>query len=474
MSVPRFDFVVIGSGPAGQLAATTAARDGRSVLIIERDRGVGGACVQRGTIPSKTLRETAAYYAGLKVRSCGAFDVSIPPHIQLQGLMSRMEKVVTSHTAVMSRELEELGVEQWHGRARFVGPHELEVQGVRGEPRRVTADYIIVATGSRPRTPPHAPVDHEHILDSDSLLGTMYVPESLTILGAGVIAAEYASIFASLGVKVVMVDRHALPIGFLDKELSSRFVSHFEGHEGCRFLGERGVLRVEWDGVSSVVAELDDGEKISSEKVFCALGRIANLEDLNLDAVGLAPTERGLLAVDENFRTQVDYIYAVGDVIGPPSLASCSKDQGQRAAFHALGKQAPCQSETIPIGIYTIPEISSVGLTEELAREQCEPVVGRASFAEVARGVIGGHSTGFVKLIAHPGDGRLLGAHVFGESATELIHVAQMVLLSGGGVDVFTKHVFNFPTLAEVYQVAARNIERQLEAVGSSAATARS
>jgi len=468
--VSTFDVVVIGSGPAGHAAALHAARAGRSVVVIERDRGVGGACVQRGTIPSKTLRETAVYFAGLRIRTRGAIDINIPPDVQLQSLMGRMEEVVHAHSGFMSAQLRSLGIEQWHGRARFVDPHTVEVQAVRGGSRIATGQFIVVATGSRPRTPPHVPVDHDHILDSDSLLGTMYLPKSLAILGGGVIASEYASIFASLGVEVVMIDRYAAPMGFLDPDLTDRFVAHFEAHDGCRFLGERGVVNVHWDGVDSVVTELDDGEVVRSEKMFCALGRVANLEDLRIEVAGLSPTDRGVLAVDEHCRTAVPHIYAAGDVIGPPSLASSSKEQGRRAMCHALKIPAPSPPETIPVGIYTIPEISCVGLTEQQARERHgEVVVGTASFGELARGVIGGNTSGFLKLVASAADGALLGAHVVGEGATELVHVGQMALLSHRCVDVFLENVFNFPTLAEAYQLAALDVARQRNAVGAGA-----
>ena len=460
-----YDLIVIGSGPAGHVASQRAARAGKKVLIIERDRGVGGACVQRGTIPSKTLRETAVYFAGLKLRSGDAVRIDLPPSLQLRGLMSRMESVISAHSELIIRDLTRAGVDQMHGRARFVTPHEVEIVAIRGKPLRMQADVILIATGSRPRTPPHIPVDHEHILDSDSLLSTMYLPESLAVLGGGVIASEYASIFAELGVRVTMVDRYALPLGFMDQELARAFVEHFESHDGCRFLAERTVLSAEWDGASSVVTHLDDGTVIRSDKMFCALGRVANLEDLCLEKAGLSPTDRGILAVDEHGRTEVPGVYAAGDVIGPPSLASSSKEQGRRAVCHAFGMPEPASADTIPVGIYTIPEMSSVGLTEERASERWgEVVVGRAGFDEVARGLIGGNASGFLKLVARASDGVVVGAQAVGEGSTELIHLAQMALLNEDAVDVFVENIFNFPTLAELYQLAAMDAVMQREA----------
>ncbi|MEM7203411.1 MAG: Si-specific NAD(P)(+) transhydrogenase [Planctomycetota bacterium] len=458
----RFDFVIVGSGPAGHAAAIIAARAGHSVAVIERDRGVGGACVQRGTIPSKTLRETAAYFAGLKARSCGALTAHIPPEVQLTTLMARMERVVEQHSALNANQFEQHGVVQIHGRASFTGPREVEVVGVRGGTRRLVGGTILVAVGSRPRTPPNVPVDHEHVLDSDSVLSAMYLPRSLAILGGGVIAAEYASIFAALGVEVAMIDRFPRPVGFLDQELTDRFVAHFEAHEGCRFLGDRKVAHVQWDGAAYVVTQLDNGEIIRADKMLCAQGRVGNIESLQVERAGLQANDRGLLDVDEHGRTAVPHIYACGDVIGAPALASSSREQGRRAVYHALGQACPNPPETTPIGIYTIPEMAAVGMTEEQARAAHGDVrVGRAKFSEIARGLISANTSGILKLVTKT-DGTLLGAHVLGEGATEIIHLAQLALQAGLGVRAFADSVFNFPTLAEAYSVAADEIVREM------------
>jgi NAD(P) transhydrogenase len=459
------DVAVIGSGPAGQKAAIQAAKAGKKVIVIERDRGVGGSCVQRGTIPSKTLRESALYFAGLRTRTKGIFDLQIPEGVQISSLMARMEKVIEAHAGFMAAQLGRNGIEEWHGRARFVSPDEIEVTDVRGRKRLLLAKVIVIATGSRPRTPPEIPVDHEHILDSDSVLSTMYLPRSLTVLGGGVIASEYASIFACLGVAVTMIDRAERPIAFLDPELTQRFQQTFESHEGCRFLAKRRIARVAWDGVSQVVTELEGGEIVRSDKLLCALGRVANVEGLCLEAAGLCTTERGLIAVDQRCCTAVPHIWAVGDVIGPPSLASTSMEQGRRAMCHALGLPVAGEPEMIPMGIYTIPEMASVGLNEQEARAKHGAVmVGRANFAELARGQIAGATEGLLKLIADGEGRRVLGAQIVGQDATELIHLAQMALMTGFEVSGFIQNIFNFPTMAEAYRVAALDIVMQRRA----------
>jgi len=358
-------------------------------------------------------------------------------------------------------QLQRNGVTQWHGRARFVSAHEIDVLAPDGGHRQVIGEVIVIATGSRPRTPPEVPVDHEHILDSDSMLSLIYLPASLTVLGSGVIACEYASLFAALGVQVTVIDRHERPLGFLDAELTQRFVRSFEARGG-RFLGQQRVMNVAWDGLSTVVTTLATGATIRSEKLLCAMGRTANVERLHIAAAGLACTPSGLLEVDEYCRTAVPHIYAVGDIIGPPALASCAMEQGRRAMRHALGLDVGHSPELIPMGIYTIPEMASVGLNEAEARQRYGGVlVGRARFDELARGQIAGITDGLLKLVADAQGQHLLGVQIIGEGATELIHVGQMGLLAHCDVDTFVEHIFNFPTLAEGYRVAALHIAQQ-------------
>jgi NAD(P) transhydrogenase len=315
------------------------------------------------------------------------------------------------------------------------------------------------------------PIDHEHVLDSDSILSMLYLPRSLTVLGSGVIACEYATIFGALGTKVTMIDKYPSPMGFLDAELTQRFVAHFESELQCRFLGDRRVEGVAWNGVDAVETTLDDGEVVRSEKLLCAQGRAANVVGLDIESAGLVVNAAGLIDVNAHMQTTVPHIYAVGDVIGAPALASTSMEQGRRAICHALGVPVVNAIETIPVGIYTIPEMSCVGLSEAQARDRHgEVLVGRANFSELARGQISCCTDGLLKLVSDPRGAAILGVQIFGEGATELIHVGQMGLLGAMSVDVFIESIFNFPTLAEAYRVAALDIMRQRAALSSAEA----
>jgi NAD(P) transhydrogenase len=459
---PRhFDVIVIGSGPAGHKAAIQAARLDHTVLLVEREMNVGGACVHRGTIPSKTLREAALALKSFRARTGAVFELQVREDLQVASLMTRMQQVVKAHERMMDGQLLRDRATHVHGRARFVDANHVDVEAIAGRVQRFHADFVVVATGSSPRTPPDVPVDHEHILDSDSILSMTYLPKTLTVLGAGVIAAEYASIFAALGTVVTMVDRGPRPLGFLDPELADVFVASFQ-RMGSRYVGGRSHVKVEWDDVDRVVTTLDDGTALKSEKLLCCLGRVANLRGLGLDAIGLAPTPRGLLAVDEHCRTAVPNVYAAGDVIGPPSLASSSAEQGRRAVLSMFGVAPGLGGDVIPAGIYTIPEMSQVGLTEQQASDRYgAALVGRAEFDELARGQIAALDDGLLKLVADPGGRRLLGVQIVGEGASELIHVGQSALIHGADVDSFVDNIFNFPTLAEAYRVAALDIVRQ-------------
>jgi len=453
----RCDFLVIGSGPAGQKAAVAAVKAGRQVLMVEQERGVGGACVHRGTIPSKTLRESALQVTRLR-RHATLLKGAPPRDTEVAALMTRLDEVVDAHVGYMGRQIDRNGIERQHGRARFISDHVVEILSVDGRRARVWAEVIFIATGSRPRNPPEIAIDHENILDSDSVLSMLYLPASLTVLGGGVIASEYASIFAALGVEVTMIDKADRPLKFMDGELVGKFVEAF-GRANGTYLGSETIAGVTFDGVSQVVTRLGSGRVIHADKMLVALGRQANIEDLELQAAGLRPNARGLLTVDELCRTEVPHIYAVGDVIGAPSLAATAMEQGRRAANAALGLPPGPPAEMIPIGIYTIPEMASVGLSEEEAARRCGGfLVGRARFDEVARGQISGITDGLLKLIADPTGRKLLGVFIVGDGATELVHVGQMALLANLGVDAFVENIFNFPTLAEAYRVAALDL----------------
>lgn len=458
----RFDWIVIGAGPAGQKAALQGAEAGLRVLVVDQGRAPGGECVNRGTIPSKTLRETARRFAEMRASSVDALRVELSSDAKLAGLMTRLDAVREAHATTLSGQLQASGVTFRQARARFAGPDELELRRPGGGADRVQADRIFIATGSRPRLPEDVPVDHEHVLDSDSILSLVYLPRSLVVMGAGVIAVEFASIFAALGVEVTVVDRYPLPVGFMDHDLCRGFVRHLEG-AGARFLGERRYRSVEADGLGSVSVTLEDGEVLRSEKVLCALGRTANLRGLGLEAAGLGVNGRGHLNVDAHGQTAVPGIYAMGDVVGPPALASTSMEQGRRAARHALGRPVPDEElGMVPCGIYTIPELGSVGLSEEAARERHgEVLVGRAKFSELARGMIQGAEDGFLKLVADARGERILGCHVMGEGAPELVHLAELAMLGGLGPETFVERTFNFPTLAEAYRVAALDLLAQ-------------
>jgi NAD(P) transhydrogenase len=463
----HYDILVIGAGPAGQKAAIQGAKARRRVLVIEQGQRVGGACVRQGTIPSKTLRETALALARVRQSSGNLFPLEVDHALPVSAMMSRLSHVIQSHEQYMSDQLHRNNITLLHGRARFVSPYGLEVLTQQGDCHRVTGDIIVIATGSRPRTPPNVPIDHEHILDSDSILSLLYLPESLTVLGAGAIASEYASIFAILGTQVTMIDRGVRPVSFLDAELTNTFLRSFTANGGC-FLGQEEVTAVEWDGLTAVETTLASGTVIRSEKLLCTLGRIANTEGLDIAAAGLHLTDRGLLEVNTWCRTAVPHIYAVGDVIGPPALASSAMEQGRRAIRHALGLSLSEVPGTIPMGIYTIPEMSSVGLSEQEAIERYGgAMVGRARFDELARGQIVGATDGLLKLIADENGHQLLGVQIVGAGATELIHVGQMGLLMGCDVDTFVEHIFNFPTFAEAYRIAALDIAKQRTAIPS-------
>lgn len=449
-----FDLLVIGSGPAGQKAAVQGAKAGKSVALVERDKVLGGACVHRGTIPSKTLRENALRVKNMRANAALS-NFELAEDLEMATLINRLDQVLAAHDVYMRRQIERNHIVTIHGRAKFMDAHTLNITKVRGESDVVSAENIIIASGSYPRKPDNIPVDHEYIFDSDSILSMLYLPKSLVVLGGGVIASEYASIFQALGVKVTMIDKYPRPLGFLDADLTDKFIHAFTTMGGI-WLGEHNVTSVAFDGLAGVITTCENGTIIKSEKLLCAAGRLANVSDLGIENADLQLNERGLISVDKNLCTSTSNIFAAGDVIGPPSLASTSMEQGRRATCNAIGLSLGTMASTIPSGIYAIPELSAVGLTEQQAIEKFgKAKVGRANFEEIARGQISGIQDGMLKLICDGAGRKLLGVSIVGEGATELIHIGQMALLYGSDVDIFVENIFNFPTLAEAYRVAA-------------------
>ena len=452
-AILHFDVVVIGSGPAGQKAAIQAAKAGKRVAVIERDRQVGGSCVHTGTIPSKSLREHALRQ---RVRHV---DLMGEP---IQSLLDGVGRTVAAHDLYMAAQLARNHIELLRGRASFVAPKDLALRRIDGSQGTVRGDVIIIAAGSRPRTPAHLAVDHEHVLDSDSIHSLAYLPRSLLVLGGGVIASEYAATFAALGCKVTQADQHDRPLGFLDPELTAFYVDELR-RNGGEYIPRADAVSTKWDGISQVRTEFKDGRTLLADKVLVALGRVANVDGLRLDAAGVALTGRGHIQVDETLKTTADGVYAAGDVIGPPALASVSMEQGRRAACHALGLLVNTDPVSrLPSGVYTIPEIATVGLDEHEARRHFGgAIVGRARFEEIARGQINGCQRGLLKLVADPGGRRVVGVQIAGDSATELVHIGQLGLAAELDVDAYVDNVFNFPTMAEAYRIAAFDIVKQ-------------
>lgn len=451
-----FDVIVIGSGPAGQKAAVQAAKAGKHVAIIEQDKYLGGACVHRGTIPSKTLRENALRVKKMR-ENAALCEFEIAEDTEMATLIDRLSEVIQAHDGFMANQIKRNDITHFHGRAHFESSTKLRLESVDGKEKIITANNFIIATGSVPRHPEDIQVDHDSIVDSDSILTMMYLPPSLTVLGGGVIASEYASIFQALGVKVTMIDRYPRPLGFMDEDLVERFLHTFV-EMGGTWVGEAQVSSVSWDGLSSVVVRCEDGSEYSSAKLLVAAGRLANVEGLNLDKAGVQLNEHGNISVDEMLATNVSNIYAAGDVIGPPSLASASMEQGRRASCNALGIHVGAMAKTIPSGIYSIPELSGVGLSEQQARQQGDVIVGTARFDEISRGQISGIKDGLLKIICAEDATTILGVQIVGEGATELIHIGQMALLNDSPVDIFIESIFNYPTLAEAYRVAALSV----------------
>jgi NAD(P) transhydrogenase len=464
-----FDLLVVGSGPGGQKAAIAGAKLGRHVGIVERKHMIGGVCINTGTIPSKTLREAVLYVTGLSQREFYGQSYRLKDEVTVGDLTARTHHVIGREIDVIRSQLTRNHVQMLAGTARFDDPHAIIVATEDGTERKVTADKIVIAAGTRPARPSSVEFDGRTILDSDQILLIDRLPASMVVVGAGVIGIEYASMFAALGTKVTVVERRERMLDFCDLEIVEALKYQLRDL-AVTFRFRETVSRVERHGAperGGALTILESGKRIPSDTVMYSAGRQGVTDVLDLEKGGLEADDRGRIPVDPYYRTKVEHIYAVGDVIGFPALAATSMEQGRRAAYHACGE--PIEGELThlqPIGIYTIPEISYVGLTEDELTEQSVPFeVGISRYRELARGQILGDSYGMLKLLVHAENRTLLGVHVFGTGATELVHIGQTLMGCGGTVDYLVDAVFNYPTLAESYKVAALDAMNKMRAV---------
>jgi NAD(P) transhydrogenase len=460
-----FDLAVIGSGPGGQKAAIMAAKLGRKVCVIDSRTMVGGVCVNTGTIPSKTLREAVVYLTGMQMRDLYGASYRVKEEITIADLLTRLQHVIGRETEVIRSQLLRNHIELVPGHASFLDPHTLAVE-MEGSSalRTMTADKIVVATGTVPARPAHVEFDGERVLDSDQILTLERVPDSLVVVGAGVIGVEYASIFAALGTRVTLVEKRPQMLEFCDPEIVESLKFHLRDH-GMSFRFGEEVALVESSG-SGTITTLASGKRVASEVVMYSAGRQGNTTSLNLDLAGLAADARGRLRVNDSYQTDVPHIYAVGDVIGFPALAATSMDQGRLAASHAFQEPANELHGLQPIGVYTIPELSYCGRSEtELTSAAVPFEVGISRYRELARGQITGDAYGMLKLIVHSDTREILGVHIFGTAATELVHIGQAIMGCGGTVDYLVDTVLNYPTLSEAYKVAALDVTNKLRAV---------
>jgi NAD(P) transhydrogenase len=463
-----YDLLAIGSGPAGQKAAIQAAKLGRRAAIVER-RTIGGVSVNRGTIPSKTLREAVIYLTGISQRAVYGDSYRLKEDITVEDLGLRTRQVVEREVDIVRNQLARNHVHVIDGIARFVDPHTMAISG--GEERRISAEKIVIATGTRPHRPETVEFDNKTILDSDGLLLLERLPASIVVVGAGIIGIEYASMFAALGTKVTVVEKRHRLLDFVDSQIAEGLQYHLRDLGVVFRFGEAVTAVERHDGATMTL--LESGKRIPAEVVLYAAGRQGETGDLDLEIAGLDANERGYIEVGPDFRTAVDHIYAAGDVIGWPSLAATSMEQGRLAAAHALDQPTHSMSELLPFGIYTIPEISYVGRNEEeLTEAACPYEVGISRYRELARGQILGDSYGMLKLLVSLEDRTLLGVHVLGTNATELVHIGQAVMGNGGTVDYLVDAVFNYPTLAESYKVAALDAMNKLQAISTLATRA--
>jgi NAD(P) transhydrogenase len=453
-AVNCFDLVVIGSGPGGQKAAICAAKLGKRVAIVERQKElVGGVCLHTGTIPSKTMREAILHLTGFRQREVYGEQYRSRKSITMDDLRHKLQHVSRREWDVIQDQFDRNGVETMVGEASFVDPNTIEVLSPEG-PVYLSADKVLLAPGTKPSRPKHIPFDGRTVFDSDEFLNLDRIPRSMIVVGGGVIGVEYGLMMATLGVRVTIIDGRDRLLDFCDREIVDSLVYNARSMGVTFRLGEN-VADVRRVGLNAAAVELESGKRILGETVLFSVGRQGDTECLNLEAAGLAPDSRGRIVVGEGYQTEVPSIYAVGDIVGFPALASASMEQGRQAVCHAFGVPARDMG-TIPYGLFTVPEISSIGKSEQqLTAEHAPYEVGLARFSEIARGQIVGDETGLLKILFHRETRQLLGVHVIGEAATEIIHIGQAVMSFGGTLDYFRDTVFNYPTMAEAFKVAA-------------------
>jgi NAD(P) transhydrogenase len=456
LKVQTYDLIVLGSGPAGQRAAIQGAKCGKKVAVVERREVVGGSCINTGTIPSKTMREAVLHLSGFYSKNFYGANRGAAATITMSDVIFRIQRVVENEVGVTQDQLKRNGVDVLHGTGKFMDAHHLRVENGNGF-AEIEGEYIVIATGTKPAKNPKVPINGRNIIDSDQILSMPQIPRTLIVVGGGVIGVEYACMFATLGVRVIIVEKRPRLLEFADTEMVEALSYQMRDHRATMRLNEE-VESVEALPDGKVAANLVSKKRINADALLYAVGRQGNVERLDLAAAGIEADNRGRIKVDADFRTTQPHIFAVGDVIGFPSLASVSMEQGRIAAARAFGLQVQTDPESYPYGIYTIPQISFIGKTEEQLTDADVPYeVGVAYYREIARGQIAGHTDGRLKLLFHRETLDLLGVHIFGENAAELLHIGQAVFKLKGKITYFIDTVFNYPTLAECYKTAAFN-----------------
>lgn len=465
----KVDLVVIGSGPAGQRAAIQAVKLGKSVVIVERKQALGGVCTNTGTIPSKTLREAILYFSGYRQRNVYGRGYKVKQSVSFADLRHRIDHVIEHEIEVARDRLTRTGVEVLHGTASFVNPHQVEVRS-GAEVKQIAAEKFIIATGTQPYRADRVPFNDRTIIDTDAMFKPGFemeqLPKSILVIGGGVIGTEYACMFAAMGVDVRLLDRRTELFRFVDHEIAEALMYQMRNERVTFYMG-KDFAKVEEQPDGKVVTTLANGREIKTDMFMFASGRSGAVERLNLEAAGVKVSSRGLIEVDETLQTSQPHIYAAGDIIGFPALASTSMEQGRQAACHAFDLPFSLDTRLLPYGIYTIPEISMVGVSEQSLSEAEVPYeIGIARYREVARGQILGDEQGMLKLIFDQQTGKLLGVHIIGDGAAELLHIGQAVMAFNGSISYFVDTVFNYPTLAEAYKIAALNGLKRLGTYG--------